>query len=61
MKISFEDNSFVELKKENDSFILTIQAKDHENSRKKITNTVSLSKAELIKLLLEFKDIMALD
>lgn len=61
MKILFEDSSFVELKKENDSYILTIQAKDHENIRKKITNTVALSKAELMKLLLEFKDILALD
>jgi len=52
MKIQFSDKSFIEAKKiEGGKVLITIQAKDHENPLKKITNAVELS-AEEFKMLL---------
>ena len=52
MKIQFSDKSFIEAKKTNDGKILiVIQAKDHENPLKKITNAVELSIEEFKELL----------
>ena len=44
MKIQFTDKSFIEAKKiDSDKVLFIIQAKDHENPLKKITNAVELS------------------
>jgi len=53
MKIQFEDNSYVEIKKDanGDDIIIIIQAKDQMNDRKKITNAVKLSVEEFKKLI----------
>jgi len=51
MKIQFEDKSYVEIKKVNDKILIVIQAKDHDNTLKKITNAVELSKEEFNSLL----------
>lgn len=51
MKIQFDDKSFIEAKKTDDGKILIIiQAKDHENPLKKITNAVELSAEEFKEL-----------
>ena len=51
MKVQFSDKSFIEIKKiENEKIIIIIQAKDHENPLKKITNTVKLSAEEFKEL-----------
>jgi hypothetical protein len=48
MKIFFDDKSFIECRKSDnpDKILMIIQAKDHENPLKKITNTVEMSIAE---------------
>jgi len=53
MKIQFEDNSYIEIKKDSsgDSIFVVIQAKDQMNDRKKITNTVKLTIEEFKKLI----------
>lgn len=52
MKIQFSDKSFIEAKKIGDGKVLfVIQAKDHENPLKKITNAVELSAEEFKKLI----------
>jgi tRNA threonylcarbamoyladenosine modification (KEOPS) complex Pcc1 subunit len=51
MKIEFEDKSFIEIKKSNDKVIIMIQAKDHTNSLKKITNAVEITAEEFKKLI----------
>jgi len=53
MKIKFEDNSYVEIKKDisGDDILIIIQAKDQMNDRKKITNAVKLSIEEFKKLI----------
>jgi nitrate reductase NapAB chaperone NapD len=52
MKIQFDDKSFIEAKKTDDGKILIIiQAKDHENPLKKITNAVELSSEEFKSLI----------
>lgn len=52
MKIQFADKSFIEAKKaEGGKVLIIIQAKDHENPLKKITNAVELSAEEFKKLL----------
>jgi hypothetical protein len=51
MKISFDDGSFIECKKQDDKIVIIIQAKDHLNSSKKITNAVELTKEEFEKLI----------
>jgi len=53
MKIQFDDRSFIKISKATDSdkVIIVIQAKDHLNPLKKITNTVELTKEEFKKLI----------
>lgn len=52
MKIQFSDKSFIETKRiEGGKVLIVIQAKDHENPLKKITNAVELSPEEFKKLL----------
>jgi len=53
MKIEFEDKSYIEFKKTNESDKITvvIQAKDFENPLKKITNTVELTKNQVKQLI----------
>lgn len=53
MKIQFDDKSQVECHKDGDKIIITIQAKDHLNPLKKITNAVELTKEEFAKLISE--------
>lgn len=45
MKIEFADKSHVEIKRSSEpgKVLITIQAKDHENNLKKITNCVEVS------------------
>lgn len=52
MKITFEDQSYIEIvKSDNPGHILiTIQARDHENKLKKITNCVEVSEEEFKQL-----------
>lgn len=53
MKIEFEDKSYIQFKKSNnsDTIVVTIQAKDFANPLKKITNTVELTKEQFKQLL----------
>ena len=52
MKIQFPDKSFIEIKKkEGNKVLVIIQAKDHENPLKKITNAVELTAEEFKQLL----------
>lgn len=52
MKIIFEDKSYLEATKSDDGNIfITIQAKDHQNPLKKITNSVKINKEQLQQLL----------
>ena len=55
MKIEFEDNSYVEIKKNNDKIIIVISAKDHQNNLKKIVNAVELTSEEFNKLISDIK------
>jgi hypothetical protein len=45
MKIEFEDKSYLEIikSKDPDKIFIIIQAKDHNNALKKITNTVEIT------------------
>lgn len=45
MKISFDDNSFIECRKSDTpgKIVIIISAKDHENPLKKITNAVEIT------------------
>ena len=53
MKISFDDKSYVEIKKSDNpgKIIISISAKDHENPLKKITNAVEITSDELKSLI----------
>lgn len=53
MKIEFEDKSYIEFKKSNnsDTIVVTVQAKDFANPLKKITNTVELTKEQFKQLI----------
>jgi nitrate reductase NapAB chaperone NapD len=53
MKITFEDKSFVEVKKSDNpgKIVLTISAKDHTDPLKKITNAVEITTEEFKKLI----------
>lgn len=53
MKIVFEDQSYIEIKKADmpGNISITIQARDHENKLKKITNCVEVSEEEFKKLI----------
>jgi len=53
--VAFKSESFIELKKVNDQYLITISAKDHFNNYKNIINSVELSKEELDKLLTEVR------
>ena len=55
MRISFDDKSYVECRKSDtpDKIVLIISAKDNDNSRKKITNAVEITKEEFQKLILD--------
>jgi hypothetical protein len=55
MKIEFEDKSYVEVSKSNDpdKVYITIQAKDHQNSLKKITNSVEITLDQFKKIISE--------
>jgi hypothetical protein len=50
MKISFDDQSYIELTKLNDKVVIIIQAKDPNSSLKKINNEVHLTLDEFKKL-----------
>lgn len=53
MKIEFEDKSHVEIKRSTEpgKVLITIQAKDHENSLKKITNCVEITDEQFKQLI----------
>lgn len=53
MKIQFEDNSFVECKKSenSDKIVIIISAKDYQNPLKRIDNAVELTSEEFKKLI----------
>jgi hypothetical protein len=54
MKISFDDKSYVEVRKSDNPgkmIIIIISAKDHDNPLKKITNAVELTQEEFKKLI----------
>jgi nitrate reductase NapAB chaperone NapD len=53
MKISFPDKSYIECKKSDnpDKIIIIISAKDQNNSLKKITNAVEITKEEFKRLI----------
>ena len=53
MKITFDDKSFVNCYKDGDKIIIMIEAKDHMNPLKKITNAVELTFEEFKKLISE--------
>ena len=44
-KITFDDNSFIEIKKSNEpgKVLIIIQARDHLNNLKKITNCIEIT------------------
>jgi hypothetical protein len=51
VKISFPDGSYVSVEKTDDKVVLTVAARDYDNPRKKITNAVELSLAEIKQLM----------
>lgn len=53
MKIQFDDKSYIECRKSDNpgKIIISISAKDHENSLKKITNAVEITIEEFKKLI----------
>jgi tRNA threonylcarbamoyladenosine modification (KEOPS) complex Pcc1 subunit len=53
MKIEFSDKSFIELVKKDNKITISIQAKDKNNSLKKITNIVDLTIEEFHTLIKE--------
>lgn len=56
MKINFDDGSFCEIRQNDDGkLILIIQAKDHQNELKKITNCCELTKEEFDKLISDIR------
>lgn len=55
MKIQFDDGSYVDCKLDTDKVILIISARDYDNPRKKINNTVELSLAEFKQLISDIK------
>lgn len=57
MKIQFNDNSYIDAKKTDDGHILiVIQAKDHNNPLKKITNAVELTFEEFLQMISDVKN-----
>jgi hypothetical protein len=57
MKIQFEDNSYIEVKKaiEPDKIVVFIQAKDAANPLKKIINSVEISTDQWQQLITDIK------
>ena len=57
MKLSFDDKSYVEIKKSINpgKLIIIISAKDQNNSLKKITNAVEISEEEFKNLISDVK------
>ena len=54
MKIEFDDKSYVEITKSSEGkVIILIQAKDHDNHLKKITNAVELTAQQFKELVSE--------
>lgn len=53
MKIEFKDKSYLEIKRDGDKVVVVIQAKDHQNSLKKITNSVEIDMEEFKKIIRE--------
>jgi nitrate reductase NapAB chaperone NapD len=55
MKIVFDDKSFIECKRSDNpgKVVIVIQAKDHDNPLKKITNAVEVTDEEFKKLISE--------
>lgn len=53
MKITFDDKSYIEVRKSDNpgKMIIIISAKDHDNSLKKITNAVEITAAEFKQLI----------
>lgn len=53
MKITFDDKSYIEVRKSDnpDKIIIIISAKDHDNPLKKITNAVEITITEFKKLI----------
>lgn len=51
MKISFDDKSYVEIKKDNDSIVIIISGRDSNDRLKKITNSVSLTEDQFYQLI----------
>lgn len=58
MKIEFEDKSYVEITKspEPGKVWITIQARDHQNSLKKITNSVEIDLDQFKKIISEISN-----
>ncbi len=54
MKISFEDKSYIELKKEQDKYVVIISGRDSSDRLKKITNSVMLTEQQFQELVREF-------
>jgi tRNA threonylcarbamoyladenosine modification (KEOPS) complex Pcc1 subunit len=53
MKIIFEDNSFIEMSKQDGKIIISIQAKDYQNPLKKIINSVEINEEQFKELISE--------
>jgi tRNA threonylcarbamoyladenosine modification (KEOPS) complex Pcc1 subunit len=57
MKKIFEDNSYIEIKLQDDKITIIIQAKDYENPLKKITNSVVLDFKDFVELVSDISNI----
>lgn len=57
MKISFEDNSYIEMSKSNNpnKFYITVAAKSEDNIRKLIVNSVEINEEQLLLLVQSIK------
>lgn len=55
MKIEFDDKSYINCYKDGDKIIIIIQAKDHNNPLKKISNSVELTSEEFNGLISDVK------
>jgi nitrate reductase NapAB chaperone NapD len=53
MKITFEDKSYIEIRKSDNpgKIIIVISAQDNENTLKKITNAVEITKEQFNQLI----------
>lgn len=57
MKIKFDDNSYLEVKRSDkeDKIILIISARDYDNFKRKITNSVEISNDQFNEILKDLK------